>query len=182
MPVCSRDHKKSRAEYVETKWQVRVNESTITQILQRSNQLLSEKEIIAPNAKKHRSVTYPELEQVLKEFVLMRQHQTVLSDAILIERAKTLASGLGIPEGALNFSVGWLQKFKIRNSIHQIKLQGEGASVNLLSRPCHSCMKYALIILPNVFITWTRLVFSIGKYSNYAIKYLMSESHTKFTL
>jgi len=61
----------------------------------------------------------------------MRQHQTELSDAILIERAKTLANGLGIPEGALNFSVGWLQKFKIRNSIHQIKLQGEGTSVNL---------------------------------------------------
>ncbi|CAG8630077.1 1838_t:CDS:1 [Paraglomus brasilianum] len=48
----ARDNKKSRAEYVETKWQVRVNESTITQILQRSNQLLSEEEIIAPNAKK----------------------------------------------------------------------------------------------------------------------------------
>ena len=113
MPVCSRDHKKSRAEYVnwiENKWQVRVNESTITRILQRSNQLLSEKEIIAPNAKRRRSVTYPELEQALKEFILMCQHQTVLSDAILIERAKTLANGLGIPEGALNFSVGWLQK------------------------------------------------------------------------
>jgi len=55
----ARDHKKSRAEYVnwiENKWQVRVNESTITRILQRSNQLLSEKEIIAPNAKRHISV------------------------------------------------------------------------------------------------------------------------------
>jgi len=130
----ARDNKKSRAEYVnwiENKWQVRVNESTITRILQRSNQLLSEEEIIAPNAKRHRSVTYPELEQALREFVLMRQHQIVLSDTILIERAKTLANGLGIPEGALNFSVGWLQKFKSRNNIHQIKLQGEGASVNL---------------------------------------------------
>ena len=51
----ARDNKKSRAEYVnwiENKWQVRVNESTITRILQRSNQLLSEEEIIAPNAKK----------------------------------------------------------------------------------------------------------------------------------
>ena len=45
----ARDNKKSRAEYVnwiKNKWQVRVNESTITRILQRSNQLLSEKEII----------------------------------------------------------------------------------------------------------------------------------------
>ncbi|CAG8662203.1 3145_t:CDS:1, partial [Paraglomus brasilianum] len=59
----ARDNKKSRTEYVnwiENKWQV---ESTITRILQRSNQLLFEEEIIAPNAKRHRSVTYPELEQ-----------------------------------------------------------------------------------------------------------------------
>ena len=48
----ARDDKKSRAKYVnwiENKWQVRVNESTITRSLQRSNQLLSEEEIIAPN-------------------------------------------------------------------------------------------------------------------------------------
>ena len=62
----ARDNKKSRAEYVnwiENKWQV---ESTITRILQRSNQLLSEEEIIASNTRRHRSVTYPELEQALK--------------------------------------------------------------------------------------------------------------------
>ena len=56
-----------------------------------------------------------------------------MSDAILIERAKLLANGLEIPEGALHFSVGWLQKFKIRNNIHQVKLQGEAASVNLIT-------------------------------------------------
>ena len=54
-----------------------------------------------------------------------------LSDALLIEHAKLLASKLEIPEGALNFSVGWLQKFKQRHSIHQVKLHGEGASVDL---------------------------------------------------
>ena len=51
----ARDHKKSRAEYVnwiENKWQVRVNEFTITRISQRSNQLLSEEEIIAHKCKK----------------------------------------------------------------------------------------------------------------------------------
>ena len=131
----ARDNDKTRTEYVnwvENKWKVRVNESTITHILQKKDVLLRN-EITTPDAKRHRSVTYPELEHALKEFVLIRQHQTVLSDAILIERAKLLASGLGIPEGALNFSVGWLQKFKIRNNIHQVKLQGEAASVNLIT-------------------------------------------------
>ena len=63
--------------------------------------------------------------------MLICQHQVVLSDAVLIEHAKSLASKLEIPEGALNFSVGWLQKFKKRHSIHQVKLHGEGASVDL---------------------------------------------------
>jgi len=68
--------------------------------------------INTPKAKRHRSVTYPQLEQALKEFVLIRQHQMTLNDAMLIEHAKLLASKLEIPEGALNFSVGWLLKFK----------------------------------------------------------------------
>jgi len=54
---------------------------------------------------------------VLKEFVLNYQHQTILSDAILIEKAKMIAEGLGIPQNALQFSSGWLHKFKDRNGI-----------------------------------------------------------------
>jgi hypothetical protein len=62
--------------------------------------------------------------------VLNYQHLTILSDAILIEKAKLLANGLGIPEDALKFSSGWLQSFKKRNGIRQEKLQGEAASVD----------------------------------------------------
>jgi Tc5 transposase-like DNA-binding protein len=37
---------------------------------------------------------------------------------------------LGIPENTLQFSSGWLQGFKKRNGIRQIKLQGEAASAD----------------------------------------------------
>jgi len=47
----------------------------------------------------------------------------ILSDAILVEKAKLLANGLGVPENALQFSSGWLQGFKKRNGIRQEKLQ-----------------------------------------------------------
>ncbi|CAB5373555.1 unnamed protein product [Rhizophagus irregularis] len=57
-------------------------------------------------------------------------HRAILSDAILIEKAKLLASGLGIPENVLQFSSGWLQGFKKRNGICQQKLQGEAASAD----------------------------------------------------
>ncbi len=62
--------------------------------------------------------------------MLNYQHQTILSDAILVEKAKLLANGLGVPENMLQFSSEWLQGFKKRNEIRQEKLQGEAASAN----------------------------------------------------
>ncbi|CAB5393558.1 unnamed protein product [Rhizophagus irregularis] len=79
-------------------------------------------EVIYPEQKRHKLVTFPELELALKEFVLNYQHRTILSDAILVEKAKLLANGLGVPENMLQFSSGWLQEFKKRNGIRQEKL------------------------------------------------------------
>ncbi|CAG8531185.1 9492_t:CDS:2 [Racocetra persica] len=76
------------------------------------------------------TVTVPELELALKEFILIYQHCTILSDAMMIEKAKLLADELGVPEGKLYFSSRWLQKFKERNGICQIKLHGEADSVD----------------------------------------------------
>src|SRR3981189_2273383 len=79
---------KTRAQYIdwiEKKWGVRVNESTITRILQTKNKRLTT-ELTQPEQKRHKSITFPELELALKEFVLNYQHLTILSDAILIEK------------------------------------------------------------------------------------------------
>lgn len=130
--IYARDNKRTRAQYVnwiEEKWSVRVNESTITRILQTAEERLGS-ETINPNSKRHKSVTYPELELALKEFVLNYQHRTVLSDAILIEKAKMIAEGLDIPQEGLQFSSGWLHKFKDRNGIRQRKLEGEASSAD----------------------------------------------------
>ncbi|CAG8615389.1 9787_t:CDS:2, partial [Diversispora eburnea] len=54
----------------------------------------------------------------------------ILSDSILIEKAKLLVTGLGIPENTLLFSSGWLYGFKKCNKIQQIKLQSEAALAN----------------------------------------------------
>ncbi|CAG8508774.1 9583_t:CDS:2 [Dentiscutata erythropus] len=87
-------------------------------------------EIINPDKKRNRSVTVPELELALKEFVLTYQHKTVLSDLMLIEKAKLLVSRLGVPDSTLNFSSGWLHKFKERNGIGREKLHDEVGSVD----------------------------------------------------
>ena len=130
--VYARNNKKTRAQYIdwiEGQWGLRVNESTISRILQTAEKRLGS-EIISPNIKRHKSVSYPELELALKEFVLNYQHRTVLSDAILVEKAKMLADELKIPQDALQFSSGWLQKFKDRNGIRKRKLEGEASSAD----------------------------------------------------
>ncbi|CAG8673311.1 22490_t:CDS:2 [Cetraspora pellucida] len=58
------------------------------------------------------TVTIPELELVLKEFILIYQHCTILSDAMMIEKEKLLVDELG------------------QNGICQIKLHGEAGSVD----------------------------------------------------
>src|SRR6266498_3530206 len=95
--------RKQYIDWVEQKWEVRVDESTITRILQAKDKRLNV-EVINPEQKRHRTVMYPELELALKEFVLRYQHQTILSNAILIEKAKLLASELGVSKDTLQFS------------------------------------------------------------------------------
>jgi len=95
---------------------------------QQKNDLVQKLSIQIQNP--HKSVTYPELKLALKEFILNYQHRTVLSDAILIEKAKMIADGLDIPRDALQFSSGWLHKFKDCNGIRQRKLKGEASSAD----------------------------------------------------
>src|SRR6266498_3560234 len=54
----------------------------------------------------------------------------ILSDVLLIEKAKLLANRLEIPENTLKFSSGWLKGFKKHNGIHQEKFQGKAASTD----------------------------------------------------
>ena len=99
----ARDNKMTRSQYVnwiEQKWGLRVDESTITRILQTKDKRLTT-EVINPDVKRYKAVFVPELEFALKEFVLTYQHKTILSDALLIEKAKSLADELEVPQGTL---------------------------------------------------------------------------------
>ncbi|CAG8687603.1 20221_t:CDS:2, partial [Dentiscutata erythropus] len=131
------NNKLTRAQYVN--W---IEEHTVSRILKTGEQRLSS-EPISPDIKRHKSVTYPELELALKEFVLTYQNKTVLSDAILIEKAKLLAERLKIPQGAFQFSAGWLHKFKDRNGIRQRRIEGEAGSAD------ETAINNALLLIKN---------------------------------
>jgi hypothetical protein len=87
-------------DWVKQKWGVRVDESTITQILQSKEKQLATK-VTKPEVKCHKVVNVSELELALKEFVLCYQYITILSNVILIEKAKLLANKLEISQGIL---------------------------------------------------------------------------------
>jgi hypothetical protein len=111
-------------EYILREYGLTVSESTASRINKAKQETIVVDSVI-PNAKRHKPVQYPTFELALKEFVLGFQHKTILSDALLVEKAKQLADNLGVPAGSLQFSHGWLQKFKNRHGIHQQKLHGE---------------------------------------------------------
>jgi transposase len=122
--------RKQYVDWIEQKWGDKVNESTITRILKKKEEILNT-QVTNPNVKRHKNLTVPQLELALKEFVLINQNRAILSEAILIEKAKQIANGLGVEEGTLKYSAGWLHRFKKRNGIQEQKLQGEASSADL---------------------------------------------------
>ena len=64
--------RKKYVNWIERKWSIRVDESTISRILKKSEEILDAK-LTQPNAKRHKSVMVPELELALKEFILVYQ-------------------------------------------------------------------------------------------------------------
>ncbi|CAG8677627.1 15771_t:CDS:2 [Cetraspora pellucida] len=97
----------------------------------------------------YRTVTYSELDLALKKFMLIYQHQTILSDALLDKKAKTLADSLEIPQGALNFSSSWLYKFKNQNSIYLYLLQEEFVSANEVA------ISNIILVLKNIYTNYS---------------------------
>ncbi|CAG8757556.1 3576_t:CDS:2 [Dentiscutata erythropus] len=51
-----------------------------------------------------KAITVPELELALKKFILIYQYRTILSDAMIIKKAKLLADELEVSENKLYFS------------------------------------------------------------------------------
>lgn len=110
-------------DWVKKEFKLDVHPSTIGRLIKNKDDIRNN-----PTTKRQRTVQHPELENALLEWVLQNQERVILSDAILIEKAKTFAQMLEIPD--LKFSQGWLYKFKQRHGLGQVKKHGEDASVD----------------------------------------------------
>jgi hypothetical protein len=83
-----------------------------------------------PGRKKQRRVRFPEFETSMLRFYQLNDGKAIITDALLLEEAKTIRDSLKIPESELRISNGWLEKFKLRHGIKQHVLHGESDSVD----------------------------------------------------
>ncbi|CAG8703595.1 1989_t:CDS:1, partial [Gigaspora margarita] len=80
--------------------------------------------------KDKRTVHCPDLKNILLKWILQNQDKIVLNNAKLVEKAKSFAQKLNIPESDLKFSYSWLYKFKKWHSLGQITKHSEEVFVD----------------------------------------------------
>jgi hypothetical protein len=117
------------AEWANDRFRVKVNRTTISRALQQSDRLLSH-DIPIPSAKRHKVVKDPATDSALLEWFLRYQHRTTITDALLMEKARQFHRELA-PTIEIDFSPGWLAKWKSRNNISLTQRYGEEASVDM---------------------------------------------------
>ena len=111
--------------WIRATYQLNVHPSTVSRLLKRKEIIISN-----PSAKRHRTVQHPSLENALYEWVIQMQAKVILTDAILMQKAKDFSQLLNIPDDDFKFSSGWLSKFKKRHGLKQVKKHGEAASAD----------------------------------------------------
>jgi Tc5 transposase DNA-binding domain len=116
------------ANWVKTTFGLDVHSTTIGRLLKRKGDLERDS-----STKRLRAVQYPDLDNSMHEWVIRYQAHVILTDAILIEKARHFARLLNIPEDQFKSSAGWLEKFKKRHRIVKVKWHGEEASADHLA-------------------------------------------------
>ena len=102
--------------YILHRYNVKVDTSTISRLRQSADKRLS-RESPNPFLKRHRAVTFPELERRLTHYIESNRGETRITDSMIVGKGKELRDELAIAPELLSFSAGWLSKFKIRNGL-----------------------------------------------------------------
>ncbi|CAG8785863.1 9880_t:CDS:1, partial [Acaulospora morrowiae] len=72
--------------WIKATYQLNVHPSTVSRLLKRKESIISDSSV-----KRHRAVQHPNLENALYEWVIQMQTRVILTDAILIQKAKDFA-------------------------------------------------------------------------------------------
>ena len=111
---------------------IKVTQATVSNTLKRSNELLrlddSSENL---TVKRHRSVAFPLLEAALYQWITECENQVNMSGDLIKEKATEVFPRLYPDAPAIEFSNGWLEKFKHRHNIRSHRRFGESGSVDM---------------------------------------------------
>ncbi|ETI33974.1 hypothetical protein F443_19415 [Phytophthora nicotianae P1569] len=124
-------------DWVQTKFKKSVSISTIRRIRYKPPTYFCSSNT---SATRRRRVKFPELEQQLLEFFHRQEGSTIISDDILLMKARDLKTALQITDDQLRLSNGWLAKFKKRNGISSKRLHGEVDAVTTVQVRSARCL------------------------------------------
>ncbi|KIN92907.1 hypothetical protein M404DRAFT_172329 [Pisolithus tinctorius Marx 270] len=97
-----------------------VERSTISKILKHKTKWMNVPEDDDMRVAKHRPSKFPEVEEELVNWLVqMKQQNTLLTDALIRNKAKETARNLQIPEERFKASSGWVENFKHRHNIRK---------------------------------------------------------------
>ncbi|KAG8693831.1 hypothetical protein FRC08_008858 [Ceratobasidium sp. 394] len=117
--ICTyaRDRPKARQEDIALKYGV--ERSTISKILKNKDKWLTmDTHTRKPMPVKHRPSKFPEIETELLKWVKECQENGVgITDTRIKIKARECAKEIGLPDGKFKASSGWIENFKVRNSL-----------------------------------------------------------------
>lgn len=120
--------------WLDETYKLKVSQGTVSNTLKRLQELLRGAETSQgsnPNAKRHKAVTYPLMEEALNNWFLTRQEMVNMSGDLLKLKGAYFLKELYPDAGPFEFSNGWLDRFKARYSIKSFRRFGESGSADM---------------------------------------------------
>ena len=103
--------KKELQKWVSEKFNIQISQATISNTIKRSSEYLSA-DLTKPDAKRHKSAKFPNLEKILYEWILQHQERVNISGELIQEKAKDFMKILyGDNSPEFNYSLGWVERF-----------------------------------------------------------------------
>ncbi len=123
---------KDLIKWLEDNHSIKVSQATISTTLKRSAEILAKSNNETNlNAKRQRTVRYPEMESVLIKWFWANQEQANMSGELVRQSATKILDRLYLRHEPFEFSSGWLEVFKSHHGIRSYCRFGKNGSVDM---------------------------------------------------
>ncbi len=123
---------KDLIKWLEDNHSIKVSQATISTTLKRSAEILAKSNNETNlNAKRQRTVRYPEMESTLVKWFRANQERANVSGELIRESATKILDRLYPGHEPFEFSSGWLEAFKSRHGIRSYRRFGESGSIDM---------------------------------------------------